>query len=44
MTIEEDYDLDVDADEARDSLNTVGDLIELGKKHGLQGKSGSADS
>jgi hypothetical protein len=25
-------------------LNTVGDLIELGKKHGLQGKSGSADS
>ena len=37
MTIEEEYDLhiDVDAVEARDSLNTVGDLLELGKKHGL---------
>ena len=37
MTLEEEYDLhiDVDAVEARDSLNTVGDLLELGKKHGL---------
>ena len=37
MTIEEEYDLqiDIDAVEARDSLTTVGDLIELGKKHGL---------
>lgn len=37
MCIEEEYDLqiDVDAVEARDSLVTVGDLLELGKKHGL---------
>ncbi len=43
MTIEEEYDLniDVDAVEARDTLNTVGDLIELGKQHGL---GASADS
>lgn len=37
ITIEEEYDLqiDIDAVEARDSLQTVGDLIELGRKHGL---------
>ena len=40
MTIEEAYDLhiDVDAVEARESLNTVGELIELGKQHGLGGE------
>ena len=37
MCIEEEYDLHIDVDtvEARESLNTVGDLLELGKKHGL---------
>ncbi|HJM64860.1 MAG: nodulation protein NodF [Roseibacillus sp.] len=37
MAIEEEYDLhiDVDAVEARDTLQTVGDLLELGRKHGL---------
>lgn len=37
MCIEEEYDLhiDVDAVEARESLLTVGDLLDLGKKHGL---------
>ncbi len=37
MCIEEEYDLhiDVDAMEARESLLTVGDLLELGKKYGL---------
>lgn len=46
MTIEEEYDLhiDVDAVEARDSLETVGDLLELGKKHGLGEKSEAAES
>lgn len=46
MTIEEEYDLhiDVDAVEARESLNTVGELIELGKQHGLEAKSASGDA
>ena len=43
MTIEEEYDLhiDVDAVEARESLTTVGELIELGKQHGLEAKGDS---
>ena len=46
MTIEEEYDLhiDVDAVEARESLTTVGELITLGKQHGLAAKGGSGDS
>jgi len=41
MTIEEEYDLqiDVDAVEARDSLRSVGDLLALGRKHGLGAQS-----
>ena len=41
MTIEEEYDLqiDVDAVEARDSLLSVGDLLALGRKHGLGAQS-----
>lgn len=39
MTLEEEHDIhiDVDANEAKESLHTVGDLLELGKKHGLGG-------
>ena len=46
MTIEEEYDLHlgVDAVEARDSLNTVGDLLKLGKEYGLGKTSESKDS
>lgn len=46
MTIEEEYDLhiDVDAVEARENLSTVGELMELGKKHGLEAKVGTGDS
>ena len=46
MTIEEEYDLhlSVDAVEARDSLNTVGDLLKLGKEYGLGKTSESKDS
>jgi acyl carrier protein len=46
MTIEEEYDLHigVDAVEARDSLNTVGDLLKLGKEYGLGKASESKDS
>ncbi|MFP6858768.1 MAG: phosphopantetheine-binding protein [Roseibacillus sp.] len=46
MTIEEAYDLHlgVDAVEARDSLNTVGDLLKLGKEYGLGKASESKDS
>jgi acyl carrier protein len=40
MTLEEEHDIhiDVDAVEAKESLHTVGDLLELGKQHGLGGK------
>jgi acyl carrier protein len=46
MTIEEEYDLHigVDAVEARDSLNTVGDLLKLGKEYGLGKTPESKDS
>ncbi len=46
MTIEEEYDLHIDVDtvEARDSLNTVGDLFELGKQHGLGKNPESGDA
>lgn len=42
MSLEEEHDIEIDVDavEAKESLHTIGDLLELGQQHGLGGAEG----